>query len=195
MEKNKKYKKYWDIGSTVIVTLTVIAAVLLMGARLIGLQVFTILSGSMEPNYSKGDLIYVQKVDVNSIQENDVITFVLNEDLVVATHRVVRIDAAKQHFYTKGDANTIEDGEPVHFKNVLGTPVFRIPLLGYVSNYIQNPPGMYVTIGVGAILLILVFMPNPFAKKKGDQKASEETAAEAAPAEEAPVVEETPAAE
>lgn len=195
MEKNKKYKKYWDIGSTVIVTLTVIAAVLLMGARLIGLQVFTILSGSMEPNYSRGDLIYVQKVDVNSIQENDVITFVLNEDLVVATHRVVRIDAAKQHFYTKGDANTIEDGEPVHFKNVLGTPVFRIPLLGYVSNYIQNPPGMYVTIGVGAILLILVFMPNPFAKKKGDQKAPEETAAEAAPTEEAPVVEETPAAE
>lgn len=195
MEKNKKYKKYWDIGSTVIVTLTVIAAVLLMGARLIGLQVFTILSGSMEPNYSRGDLIYVQKVDVNSIQENDVITFVLNEDLVVATHRVVRIDAAKQHFYTKGDANTIEDGEPVHFKNVLGTPVFRIPLLGYVSNYIQNPPGMYVTIGVGAILLILVFMPNPFAKKKGDQKASEETAAEAAPAEEAPVVEETTAVE
>ena len=188
MEKNKKYKKYWDIGSTVIVTLTVIAAVLLMGARLVGLQVFTILSGSMEPNYSKGDLIYVQKVDVNSIQENDVITFVLNEDLVVATHRVVRIDAAKQHFYTKGDANAIEDGDPVHFKNVLGTPVFRIPLLGYVSNYIQNPPGMYVTIGVGALLLILVFMPNPFAKKKGKEKEGEEAPAEEAPKEE-PVAE------
>ena len=167
MEKNKKYKKYkkyWDIGSTVIVTLTVIAAVLLMGARLIGLQVFTILSGSMEPNYSRGDLIYVQKVDVNSIQENDVITFVLNEDLVVATHRVVRIDAAKQHFYTKGDANAIEDGEPVHFKNVLGTPVFRIPLLGYVSNYIQNPPGTYIAISAAAVLVSLVFLLDLFAK-------------------------------
>lgn len=178
MEKNKKYKKYWDIGTTVLVTLTVIAAVLLMGARLIGLQVFTILSGSMEPNYAKGDLIYVQKTGVNDIQENDVITFVLNEDLVVATHRVVRVDAEKQHFYTKGDSNTVEDADPVHFKNVIGVPVFRIPLLGYVSNYIQHPPGMYVTIGVGVVLLVLVFMPNPFAKKKGGKPE--------APAEEAP---------
>ena len=169
MEKHKKYKKYWDIASTVLVTLTVIFAVLLMGARLIGLQVFSILSGSMEPHYSRGDLIYVQKTDVASLKEGDVITFVLNEDLVVATHRIVRVDAEKQHFYTQGDANTVEDAEPVHFKNVIGTPVFSLPLLGYVSNYIQNPPGMYVTIAVGAALLVLVFMPNPFAKKKGKE--------------------------
>lgn len=183
MEKYKKYKKYWDIASTVLVTITVIFAVLLMGARLIGLQVFSILSGSMEPNYSRGDLIYVQKTDVSSLKEGDVITFVLNEDLVVATHRIVRVDAAKQHFYTKGDANTVEDAEPVHFKNVVGTPVFSLPLLGYVSNYIQNPPGMYVTIAVGAVLLILVFMPNPFAKKKTPEDAPVEEPKEEAPVE------------
>lgn len=183
MEKYKKYKKYWDIGTTVLVTLTVIAAVLLMGARLIGLQVYTILTGSMHPNYQEGDLIYVQKVDAANIEVGDVITFVLNEDLDVATHRVVRIDAEKQHIYTKGDANTVEDAAPVHFKNVIGEPVFRIPLLGYVSRYIQTSPGMYITIGVGVVLLVLVFVPNPFAKKKGGKP---EASAEEAPKEEIP---------
>ena len=196
MEKYKKYKKYWDIGSTVLVTITVIAAVLLMGARLIGLQVYTILSGSMSPVYQKDDLIYVQKVDAASVKVNDVITYVLNEDLDVVTHRVVRIDSEKQHIYTKGDANDTEDKDPVHFKNVIGKPVFRIPLLGRVSNYIQTPPGMYITIGVGVLLLVLVFMPNPFAKKKGKAEAAEEEApTEELPAETVVAAEEAEEAE
>ena len=106
----------------------------------------------------------------------------LNDDLVVATHRVVRIDAENQHFYTKGDANEIEDSSPVHFNNVIGVPVFSIPYLGYVSDYIQNPPGMYITIAAGAVLVILVFLPDMFDKKKSGK--DEEQSGEAAPTEE-----------
>ena len=119
----------------------------------------------MEPKYSVGDLIYVKEVDPATVQPGDVITFVLNEDLVVATHRVTRIDAEKQHFYTKGDANETEDGSPVHFKNLIGVPQFAIPGLGYVSDFIQHSPGMYITIAAVAILMILAFIPD-FVKKK-----------------------------
>ena len=79
-------KKIWNIASTVLVVLMVLCAVFLMGSRLMGYRVFTVISGSMEPQYSVGDLIYVKTVDVNTIQVGDPITFVLNEDLVVATH-------------------------------------------------------------------------------------------------------------
>ena len=102
--------------------------------------------------------------------------FILNEDLVVATHRVIKIDAEKQHFYTKGLANEIEDSEPVHFNNVIGVPQFSIPKLGYVSDFVQNPPGSYVTIIAGVIVILLVFLPDLFGAKK--KKEAEQIDAE-----------------
>ena len=59
----KSPQKVWNIISTIIVALVVILALLLVGARVVGLQVFTVLSGSMEPTYHTGSLIYVKKVD------------------------------------------------------------------------------------------------------------------------------------
>lgn len=162
-------KKIWNIASTVLVVLMVLCAVFLMGSRLIGYQCFTVISGSMEPKYMVGDLIYVKEADVNSIEVGDDITFILNEDLVVATHRVVRVDAEKQRFYTKGIANEIEDGEPVHFNNVIGVPRFSIPKLGYVSDFVQHPPGTYITVGVGVLLILAVFLPDLIKKKKPEE--------------------------
>lgn len=152
------------------VAVVVILAVLLVGVRLIGLQVFTVLSGSMEPTYHVGALIYVKKVDPMELEAGDVITFMLDED-TVATHRVVEVvpdeeDPSVIRFRTKGDANDNVDGGLVHYKNVLGTPVFTIPMLGYLAGYIQNPPGTYVAISAGAVLLLLVFLPDLFTQEE-----------------------------
>ncbi len=168
-------KKIWNTISTVLVGIVVIFAVFLMGSRLVGYQVFNVISGSMEPEYSVGDLIYVREVNPNDIKVGMPITFVLNEDLVVATHRVIEVDAENQYFYTKGDANEIADNDPVHFNNVIGVPQFSIPLLGYVSDFIQNPPGAYITVGVGAILILAVFLPDFIGKKKDENQNTEET--------------------
>lgn len=162
----KQLKKIWNVVSTILVVLIVLCAVFLMGSRLMGYQVFNVISGSMEPEYSVGDLIYVKDVNPYEIEVGTPITFVLNEDLVVATHRVVEIDIENQYFYTKGDANQTADSSPVHFNNVIGVPQFSIPLLGYVSDFIQNPPGTYITIGVGAVLILVVFLPDIIGKKK-----------------------------
>ena len=174
--------------STVLVALVVVLALLLAGARLVGLQVFTVLSGSMEPAYHTGSLIYVKKIDTMDIHPGTVITFMLDED-TVATHRVVRIvpdeeDPAVIRFRTKGDANTAEDGSLVHYKYVIGTAVFTIPGLGYVANYIQHPPGTYVAISAAAVLLLLVFLPDILApEKKGKSGGEGERAAPVEPSE------------
>lgn len=173
MQKPKSVKKIWDSVTTVLVVLVVVFAVFLMGSRLVGLQVFNVISGSMEPTYSVGDLIYVKSVDPDSVKVGDPITFVLNEDLVVATHRVVAIDSENRQFTTKGDANDSADANPVHFNNLIGVPVFAIPLLGYVSAYIQSPPGMYVAIGLGVVLLAVVFLPDLLKKEKKEEKQEE----------------------
>lgn len=179
-KENYVMKKVINVISTVLVVAMVLLAVLLVGVRLVGFRVFTVLSGSMEPTYHTGALIYVREVDPFTLKAGDVITFLLDED-TVATHRVVEVvpdeeDASVIRFRTKGDANETEDGSLVHYKNVVGTSVFTIPYLGYVANYIQKPPGIYVAICGGAILLILVFLPDIFSdgKKNEDKK---ETAA------------------
>ena len=173
MKISPKIKKIWNVTSNVLVAFVVMCAVFLMGSRVAGYQVFNVISGSMEPFYSVGDLIYVKDVNPYDIEVGTPITFVLNEDLVVATHRVIKVDTENQRFYTKGDANDTADAAPVHFNNVIGVPQFSIPLLGYVSDFIQNPPGMYITISVGVILIVAVFLPD-FIKKKEENVESEE---------------------
>ena len=195
----RSIKKTWNIISTVLVSLVVLLALLLVGARVFGLQVFTVLSGSMEPTYHTGSLIYVKKVDPYTIRSGQVITFMLDEN-TVATHRVVGVvpdeeDPSVIRFRTKGDANENEDGGLVHYKNVIGTPVFTIPYLGFVANYIQHPPGMYIAIAAGAILLLLTFLPDLFASEEKAETAGEKPrrrrAAEERPQRTRPVPEET----
>ena len=72
---NRSLKKIWNVISSILVAPVVILA-LLVGARIVGLQVFTVLSGSMEPTYHTGSLIYVKKVDPYTIKEGQPITFI-----------------------------------------------------------------------------------------------------------------------
>ena len=174
---NKTLKTIWNAVTWVIVAAAVLLAVLLVGARLVGLRTFTVLSGSMEPTYHTGSLIYVKKVDAANLSEGTVITFMLDED-TVATHRIVGVvpdedEPGVVRYRTKGDANEVEDGSLVHYKNVIGTPVFSIPKLGYVANYIQHPPGTYVTISVGAMVLLLMFLPELIGVLTADNEKEE----------------------
>lgn len=173
MNISKILKKVWDVFSTLVVILLVFCAVFLMGTRIMGYRVFNVISGSMEPAYSVGDLLYVKEVEPETIQPGTAITFVLNENLVVATHRVVEVDAENRRFYTKGDANDTVDAMPVHFNNVIGVPQFSIPLLGYVSDFVQRPPGMYIAVGVGVVLIVVVFLPDLIGKKKENKEEEE----------------------
>lgn len=157
-------KKIWNGVTTAIVAAVVLLAVLLAGARLLGLQVYTVISGSMEPKYHVGSIIYVKSVPPEDLREGDDISFLIGED-TVATHRIIEVipdetDPDVIRFRTKGINNEIEDTNPVHCKNVLGKVVGTIPLLGYVSDYVQHPPGTFVVLGVMAILVIAFFVPD-----------------------------------
>ena len=53
--------------------------------------------------------------------------------------------------------------------NVVGKPLFSIPLLGYVAHFVQNPPGKYVTIVICVFLLVTtIFGDTP--KKKPEEE-------------------------
>lgn len=156
-----------------LVALVVALAILLAGVRLLGFQVFSVLSGSMEPTFHVGSLIYVKETDPQDLQPGDAITYMVNETTVV-THRIVGVvpddtEPDTLWFRTKGDANDMEDTALVHYRNVLGKAVFSIPFLGYLSSYIQSPPGLYVALGGAAVLLIIAFLPSPKKKEQDPQ--------------------------
>lgn len=171
-------KKLWNALTTLIVIAIVILAILLAGVRLVGLTPYVVLSGSMEPNYHTGSLIYDKKVDPFTLKEGDVITFMVSED-TLATHRIVGVvpdedEPGTIRFRTKGDANDSEDGTLVHYKNVVGTPAFTIPYLGYFSNWITHAPGKYIAITAAVVFLILLFLPDMLKKAdEADQRAAE----------------------
>lgn len=160
----QRIKKIWNVVGLVLVVLVVILAIALVGVRIAGIKTYAVVSGSMEPTYPTGSLLYVKSTDAKDLKVGDAITFMLDED-TVATHRIIEIlpdeeDSSILRFRTKGDANDTADGALVHYKNIIGKPVFAIPHLGYFAHFVQNPPGLYLAIGFAAILVVLVFLPD-----------------------------------
>lgn len=171
--------------STILVTLVVILALMLVAPRFIGIDTYVVISGSMEPEFMTGGLIYTtKKVDPANIEIGDAITFQMSES-TIATHRVIDIvdDNGVPKFQTKGDANDAPDANLVPYENVIGRALFDIPYLGYVANYIQNPPGLYFAAAGGVILILLVFMSDMLieddkkAKKNKGKKAKTQSKA------------------
>ena len=159
----KTAKKIINAISTLFIILIVILAFLLAGVRLIGYTPYTVLSGSMEPTYHVGSLIYVKEIDPATLKVGDALTFTLSNGAIV-THKIIEIqnadNPAKLSFRTQGEANDTPDGNPVSPSDIIGKPEFSIPYLGCVSNFVQNPPGTYVTICFIVIILALIFLPD-----------------------------------
>ena len=174
--------------TTTVFVLTLLFAFLVAGIRLFGLDPYTVLSGSMEPTYHVGSVIYVKETSVAELEEGMPITYTLDNTLVV-THRIVEVlvdenDPTNVKYMVKGDANKDIDGTPIPFGNVIGRPVFSIPLLGYICHFVQNPPGTFIVIGVLALFVLLAFLPDLFKAvldepetEQGDSGANEERAA------------------
>ena len=175
MEEPKQRRSRWKIlrsrVATGVVAVIAIVAIGLVGLRLAGFRTFTVLSGSMEPKYPVGSLLYVQPVDYRNLKVGDVISFVANDDKVVVTHRITEIvpdenDVSVLRFRTKGDANESPDANLVHYKNVIGTPMIVLPYIGYVAHNIQQPPGIYITLVVGTLLLAWTFLPGTLEERR-----------------------------
>ena len=198
--KGQAMKKLFSAVTTSLLIIVAVLAIMLAGVRLVGITPYTVLSGSMEPSIHVGSLIYTVKPDPKALEVGDVITYVIEGGTVV-THRIIEIvpdesDASVLRFKTKGDNNNTADmGEPIHQNNILGKMLFTIPYLGYLAWFVQNPPGSYITIGFGIVLILLTFLPElldkieeePPATKavaedeggNGEEKASEEDATSA----------------
>lgn len=100
-----------------------------------------VLSGSMEPTLSTGDLIVVKEVDSYAV--DDVVVYQDGHSLVV--HRIIEIDG--ENIITQGDANNTPD-TPIEATALKGTVVAHLPAVGNVVSFLKTPIGIISIIGL-----------------------------------------------
>lgn len=123
---------------------------------------YTIISGSMEPNVKIYDVVVSANVnDLSTVKVGDIITFISSWDLnygVTVTHRVVsitRTEDGEYQFVTKGDNNTTADGAVVTQSNLIGKVVLRFPQLGRLQFFLATQMGWFVVVLIPALGIII----------------------------------------
>ena len=106
----------------------------------------TVLTGSMEPEISEGDLIVVKESD--ELQVNDIVVFEDGNSLVV--HRIIELEG--DSIVTKGDANNTAD-EPITSSLVRGKVIAWIPYVGMFVDFIKTPIGIVIVLALAILLL------------------------------------------
>ena len=99
-------------------------------------RIRVVVSDSMAPSIRAGDILWIKPLK-ERIYPGIVISYNYQGKLI--THRVARIEA--NMIITKGDNNQEVDPWRVPTSSVVGTPVMRVPYLGYAISFMQRPIG------------------------------------------------------
>lgn len=151
------------IGNVLVALAILALSFFFLGPRLMGMDFFTIYSGSMDPALPVGSVIIVRSVEASHIKVGDIIAFKTGtrvDETVV--HRVVEVINGSNSisFRTAGDDNTTPDGSAVLAENIVGQGCFHLPFLGYISDFVRTKLGCILFIGVPAIFIISLETKN-----------------------------------
>lgn len=135
-----------------------------------GYSLASVLSDSMDPTFSKGDLIYIttnfdatELKAVSDTYEGDVITFHMplqttsGEVIIVNSHRIVDIVEVdgSYTFYTKGDNNSAIDDYVVTEADILGVWTGKVinnsSIAAQIYQFVSNG-------GTNLIYIVIIFV-------------------------------------
>ena len=120
----------------------------------LGYHPIVVLSGSMEPTYKIGSVIYYKKVELKALKEKDVITYETKTGKYVS-HRIVNIN--NELIETKGDANNVSDVNKVSYESVKGKVAkASIPYIGYYIKMVND--NLTIVVMVAVIILVSEFL-------------------------------------
>lgn len=141
--------------SVIMVLVVVAIGAVMIVPKVMGNDIYAVLSGSMEPYYHVGSVVIVDKgVAPEEIEIGDPITF-RKGDNAIATHRVIDINTETREFKTKGDANEAEDLAPVPFESIIGKAGKSVPMIGYIPLYMRTKKGMFC---IGAYIIVFILL-------------------------------------
>ena len=173
MEKATSLKKILNIVKSVLVWLVVAVAVFMMTFTLIsvntfdqndrilfGYKFFVVQTDSMSAtDFDAGDIVISKEVDITTLKEGDIITFVSQSSHnygETVTHKIreVTTDAdGDLAFVTYGTTTNTDDEALATI--IVGQYVGRIPNLGAFFLFLKTTPGYIICILIPFLLLIL----------------------------------------
>lgn len=144
---------------------------------------YVVSSGSMVPTLEIGDIIVVNGgIEFNDVNVDDIIVFdEPTNGLKVIVHRVKEIhDISGRSIVTKGDHNLASDNWYVTSEEFLGSVIFTIPRVGYLTTALVPPMNYILIITVISIVFVLEIRNNQNRPEKpnedvDDMKHTEES--------------------
>ncbi len=128
---------------------------------LFGYTPFSVQTNSMKPTISKGDYIFVEKCDAETLKVGDIVTYftIIDGKRVVNTHRIVNVCTTGDmiEYQTQGD-NKETNPEPDELLLSPGDVIgkftgTKIPVLGSVIDFLSTQLGFFLVI----LLPVLLF--------------------------------------
>ena len=139
--------------------------------NLFGFRQYIVATGSMEPKYKVGDLVFIRKTPEEKIKIGDIINYISENGTDTITHRVTDIikKDGQTYYQTKGDNNNSEDPELVKYRQVKGKLVFKISKLGTIITNLLTGTGI-------AILFVFILLSYLRDKNKEEKIIARENA-------------------
>lgn len=177
------WRRLLSVVGTLLVVALVLPFVVYAVPGVVGADAsYVVLSGSMEPAMSAGDVIVVDAAPPSTISAGDVVTFAAAGETRPTTHRVIEVVETEQGlaFRTAGDANEDPDPALVTADQVrgvvptVGGHLFVIPLVGYVIQFAGTTTGILTLLVAPLVLLVLSEAYVLVRSSRGGDGASEE---------------------
>jgi signal peptidase len=178
----KRISAFVSVVQVVLILGFVALAIVSFGTRIplfakLGLNFFSVTSGSMEPTIPTGSLLYVTKIATENLKKGDIITYGKPDPKtgkpVVITHRIHEFEKQSKEIIigegegsttkqsleyiitTKGDANTDPDNYTVLPTEIIGVYKWHMPSIGYITSFAQTQNGFLLMVVLPAAILIV----------------------------------------
>ena len=127
--------------------------------------VVVVLSGSMEPAFQRGDILFLNNQD-DPIRVGEIVVFKVKDRDIPIVHRVMKVyenkDTGEVEVRTKGDNNKIDDlglyfpGQKwLRREDILGRARGTLRYLGMVTIYLNDyPPLKVILIGIMGLFVL-----------------------------------------
>lgn len=167
-----KGKKFLKIIGNIIYAVCTILIIMLLAIVILqrvsnneitigGIRIFNVITNSMEPEYSVGDILVSKSKNPSEIEVGDDVVYLGQENSYagkIITHRVIeKVDNGDgtYEFHTKGIANDLED-PVISGDNIYGVIIYKIHSLSFISKLINNVYKFYFLIFIPIVIIIFM---------------------------------------
>lgn len=172
IDKEKKKKKIIAVIVYILLTPIMVYNIALIISSIVkpnktpsflGIKTYVIISGSMEPNISVGDIVIARNIknEERELKIGDIISFRSGHSVI--THRIVNIEKDNNgvlRIRTKGDSNNTEDGVDIIINNIEGKVIAVIPKIGSIVRLLHDRTVLMIFLVVVYIYIIKSFKKN-----------------------------------